>query len=196
MKKAIFTAKGTKPFLFHRFNIEALTNTKKPKDGTSGNNPSEWKETVWTEGTKLYVPAFYLHSAITQGAKFVKIGRGTVSKHVSSALTILDEKIYFNRQLPKPIEEMTGEDISRDSSDPIFLDIRGVSNPNTKGKNIRYRLGLSKDWEINVNIEWDDSIISKEQMKSSIEALGKLVGFSNGRTLGYGRFDLTKFEIL
>lgn len=195
MKKARFIAKGTKPFLFHRFNIESLTNTKKPKDGTSGNNPSEWKDTVWSEGTKLFVPAFYMHSAITAGAKFVKIGRGTVSKHVSSALTIIDERIYFNRELTKPIEEMSNEDISTDSSQPIYLDIRGVSNPNTKGKNVRYRLALSKDWEIKVEIEWDDSIISKDQMKSSIEALGKLVGFSNGRTLGYGRFDLTEFTI-
>lgn len=198
MKTAYFIATGKKPYLFHRFNIETITNQqKKPKEGSSGNNPSEWKETAHTDGTKLYIPGFYIHSAITAGAKFVKIGRGTVSKHVSSALNILDEKIFFiNRELPKPILELTNEEMSQDSNSPIFLDIRGVSNPNTKGKNIRYRLGLSSGWKIKVNFEWDDTIISKDQMKASIEALGKLVGLSNGRTLGYGRFDVEEFTII
>jgi hypothetical protein len=193
MKGATFTIKGLKPFLFHKFNIEAVTNTKKPKEGSSGNNPSEWKDTVFTEGRRLYIPSFYMQTAITAGGKFVKIGRGTVSKQICSALNILDERLYFNRELPKPIEDMTAEDLGTDSSKPIYIDIRGVSNPNTKGKNIRYRVALNPGWELTANIEWDDTIISTDQMKASIEALGKLVGLSNGRTIGYGRFEVKEF---
>lgn len=197
MKKAQFEIKGTKPILYHRFNLESITNTKKPKEGNTGNNPSEWKETVWHEGTKLYFPSFYMHSAIIAGGKHVKIGRGTLSKNIAACLTIEEEKLYLlNRELPKPIDELTNEILGTDSSKPVYLDIRGVSNPNTKGKNVRYRVAVSPGWEMKVKIEWDDTIASMQQVKECVVALGKYVGFSNGRTLGYGRFELVDFKII
>ena len=196
MKIAVIKIKGTKPFLYHRFNIETLTDTKKPKQGSTGNNPYEWKETIWEEDQRLYIPAIYLHSGITAGGKYIKVGRGTISKNVGSALTILDDKIYFNYKLPDKLEKLENENMSKDSSQNLFLDIRAVSNPMTKGKNVRYRLGLGHGWELEFKIEWDDSIISRDQMKGCIEAFGKLVGLSDGRSLGFGRFELLEFKIL
>lgn len=197
MKKATFEIEGKKPILYHRFNLESITNTKKPKEGTSGNNPNEWKETVWHDGQKLYFPSFYMHSAIIAGGKHVKIGRGTLSKNIAACLTICEEKLYLtNRELPMPMEDLTNENLGTDSSKPVYLDIRAVSNPNTKGKNIRYRVAVSAGWRMNIDIEWDDTIVSVQQVKSCIESLGKYVGFSNGRTLGYGRFELLDFKII
>lgn len=195
MKKCTFSVIGTKPFLYHKFNIEAITDTKKPKEGSSGNQPSEWKKTIWNEGKRLFVPGFYFLSAFTTAGKYVKIGRGTISKQVASAVTILDERVYFNRELPDELDNLDNNNISKDSSSPVYLDIRAVSNPNTKGKNIRYRLALSPGWEFEVAFMWDDSIISADQMKSTVEALGKLVGFSEGRTIGYGRFEITEWSV-
>lgn len=195
MKKVKLLIKGVKPFLYHKFNIESISSQNKIKEGTSGNNPSEWKNTFWHEEKKLFVPGSYFLPAITAGGKFVKVGRGTISPKIPSAITILDEKVYFNRELPDKLEYLTNDSIPHDSSAPIYLDIRGVSNPNTKGKNVRYRLALSPGWELQPTFLWDDTIISKDQLNNALEALAKLVGFSDGRTLGYGRFDIIDFDV-
>ena len=32
---------GTKPFLYHKFNIEEISSLSKVKEGSAGNNPAE-----------------------------------------------------------------------------------------------------------------------------------------------------------
>ena len=197
MKKAEFTLIGKKPFLFHKFNIESITDTKKPKEGGAGNSPSEWKTTLFADGKKLYIPGNYFFSSLVAGGKYVKIGRGTVSKNLAGTLEICNEKYYFlNRALPEKIEDLTNENIGVDSSKDIYLDIRMVSNPNTKGKNVRYRLALKAGWKINCSIAWDDSVISKDQIMRCAEAAGQFSGIGDARAIGYGRFTIDEFKII
>ena len=80
--------------------------------------------------------------------------------------------------------------MSKDSSRAVYLDIRGVKNPATKGKNVRYRLALSPGWETDVECEFDDTVISKEEFKRALEASGKFAGIGDARLIGHGRFEV------
>ena|SRR5271156_2202028 len=196
MKRAEFKIIGTKPYLYHKFNVECITNTKKPKEGNAGNNPNEWKDGIWEENKKLFIPDFYLFSCIVKGGKYIKVGRGTISKNLAGVLEICEPRFYINRELPKPLDELSIEDIGTDSSKDIYVDIRMVANPNTKGRNVRYRLALSPGWETKIVISWDGSVFSKDQIFNAVEAAGKWEGCGDGRAIGYSRFKVEDFEVL
>ena len=55
------------------------------------------------------------------------------------------------------------------SDNPVFLDIRGVMNPNTKGKNVRYRVACSIGWKTAFKFSFDDSVISQSQIKKVLQ---------------------------
>lgn len=194
MKIAHVKIKGIKPFLYHKFNIESLTNSSKPKEGTTGNNFNEWKTSFFSNGENLYMPSAYMFAALKNGSTNTKAGRGTIQKTFISAITLLEEKIYFNRKIWNKWEDLEWEDVPTDSSQPIYVDVRMVSNPNTKGKNVRYRLAMSAGWECSFSFEFDDSLISQAQVKKVCEDTGKLQGIADGRTLGYGRFEVVEIS--
>lgn len=195
MKEAVVEIEGLSSFLYHKFNIETLTNTKNPKEGSTGNSPHEWKAKIWNEKRKLYIPPIYIHSSISEGGKYIKVGRGNLLKYIRSSLTVLDQKIYFDRELPDDIENLNNENVSTNPEEPIYIDVRAVVNPMTKGKNVRYRLALAKGWKLKFKLAFDDSIVSKEQLKTATENAGTLSGIGDARTLGHGRFSVKKFTL-
>lgn len=173
--------------MFHKFSVDVLSKSK-PKSGSTGNDPEEWKTTIWNEGKKLYLPGFYFFSSLKEGGKYIKVGRGTISNKLISCMRVKTEKCYLNRELPDELDKI--DMISTDPGQPIYLDVRGVKNPATKGRNVRYRLALKSGWECGVEIEFDDTVISKDDMKRCIEAAGKFSGLGDGRNIGYGRFEI------
>lgn len=195
MKNLAFDLIGTSPFLYHKFNIENISNKSRPKSGSAGDNPEEWKTSVWCEGKKLYIPGNYLFSSIQAGGKYVKAGRGNISNRLAGCMRVVTEKFYLNVELPEDIEELSTENFTRDSSRRCYLDIRSVKNPMTKGRNVRYRVALSPGWGTSVEVEWDDTIISKDDMKRAIECAGKFSGVGDGRGIGLGRFDVANIKI-
>lgn len=195
MKKAKFTVRGTTIYLYHKFNLEALTNTKKPKEGSAGNNPAEWKTTAWIHDKQFFIPGYYFFSSIIQGGKYVKVGRGTISKQLPGIFSVLDERVMIDRFIPKDIEELELEDLGTDSSQNVFVDIRMVANPNTKGRNARYRIALRPEWRGTVHIEWDDTVFSKSQIHDALIAAGKYSGVGDGRAIGYSRYAVEDFEV-
>lgn len=188
MKKVEFKMVGKTPLLFNKFNIESVSKKVKTQSGSAGNNPEEWKNTVFTEGKLLYIPNYYVFSNLSEGGHYVKEGRGSIKKKLMGCLLIQQDKFFLNYQLPKNMDEMENEDISRDSSQNIYLDIRAVKNPMTKGKNVRYRVALCPGWETVISAEWDDTVISKDGIRQAIECAGKFVGIGDARLLGYGRY--------
>jgi hypothetical protein len=188
MKTIEYKMTGTTPFLFNKFKIENVSNKNKAKHGSAGNDPEEWKEKIWAEGVKLFVPAYYVFGSVSEGAHYVKEGKGSIKKKLMGCLLVKGEKFYLNYELPKAIEKIETEDLTRDSSKDVYLDIRAVKNPMTKGKNVRYRLGMRPGWFLHVMLEWDDTILSKDNIKNAIEHAGKFVGIGDGRLLGHGRY--------
>lgn len=196
MKKVFVKITGVKSFLFHKFNIEVLQQLSKVKTGSAGNDPEEWKTSFFHNDGKLYIPSSYINSALKNGSVNTKAGRGTLQKSWISAVQVEEETIYFNREIFPNWEETTIEEAPKDSTNPVYVDIRMVANPNTKGRNVRYRLALSPGWELNFHLIIDDEILSMAQVKKVIQDTGKLQGIADGRTLGYGRFELDEFEIM
>ena len=188
-KSITVSVEGTRPLLFHRFNVDVLDTQRKAKTGSAGNNPEEWRNTFFcTDKNQLYLPGLYFFVCIKAGAAYTKVGRGTIQKKVSATLQVDDEFVLLDRFLSDIPENIKAEDLPRTSIHPIYLDIRGVNNPVSKGKNVRYRLGCSSGWNATFTISWDPSIVSEEVMKNVVEDAGTLIGVGDGRTLGFGKF--------
>lgn len=185
---------GTKPLIFHKFNIECISNLSKVKSGSAGNDPEEWRNGFFSDENRLYLPGTYFVSCFRNGSVHTKVGRGTIQKSWMSAVQVEDEKIYLNRCMPDKWQDMSTADFPKDSSSPVYLDVRMVSNPNTKGRNVRYRIALSPGWKCELNLMIDDTIVSKEIVKKVIDDTGKLQGIADSRTLGYGRFNVEEIE--
>jgi len=196
MKTIEFKITGKTAFMFNKFNVENVSNKSKIKSGSAGNDPDEWKAKTICDGKKLYIPGYYVFSCLGEGGAYVKEGRGSIKKKLMGCLLINTPKFYLDRELPKEMEELEVDDISKDSSQPIYLDIRAVKNPMTKGKNVRYRLALCPGWSTTVLAEWDDTIISRDALRQSIEAAGKFVGIGDARVLGYGRFQCEDIKFI
>lgn len=182
--------KGIKPLLYHCFSIEALSIGRQEKTGIAGNNPDEWKRTFkTTENGQFYLPFTYAFSCALNGAKMYRKGKGTYQRDVSSTLEIIEEKILLNRFMPEDILNNTHED-------DVYIDVRGVNNKNSRGsKNIRYRVCLNPGWEGEFTMRFDNTIIGVDLMEQIIIDGGKFSGFGDGRSIGFGKFIITKFEI-
>lgn len=195
MKNVKFKIKGTKPLMIHKFNIETVRSLTKVKTGSAGNDPEEWKETFFEKNNQIYLPASYWFSCFKAGSVHSKVGRGTLQKTFIAGVIILDEITLLNRKIPENWREMTFEEFGLDSSKPVYIDVRGVMNPNSKGRNVRYRICCSPGWETEVNMSFDETIISMAHVKKVVEDSGKLIGMADGRTLGYGRFEIINVDI-
>ena len=143
MAKNILTAKvtikGVRPIFWHRFGPDALPLEKQEKTGVAGNDPEEWKKTVTaTSDGQLYVDPSYIFGCLRDGAKYTKKGRGSIQTLVVATLQVTDNLILFDRYLPDGLNSLKD-----DPTQPVYLDIRGVRNPSTKGRNVRYRVAAS-----------------------------------------------------
>lgn len=191
MKKSIsITIRGVKPLLMHAFR-EDVFDKKKAKSGSVGNNPDEWKGTViMDEERKLYLPNSYLFAPIRESGKYTKIGRGNIVKHIASTLEVSPDKIYVvdanGQQLIVPEDDK----ITRETTSPVYLDVRSVVNPMTKGRNLRYRVASAPGWTATFVVTWDDSVLSVAQMQQSIKDAGVMCGTGCGRAIGFGRFEV------
>lgn len=86
--------------------------------------------------------------------------------------------------------------LTKDSTLPVYLDVRSVKKPSTKARNIRYRVAISNGWKANFSITWDKSLINREQMHAVLIHAGTLVGLGDGRSIGFGRFEVEDIEFM
>jgi len=188
--------RGTRPLFWHVFGPESLPLEKQERAGVAGNNPEEWRKTVlFTKEGQLYLRPDYVFSCLRDAARYTKKGRGSIMKYVAATLQVTDDRILivdrfipnFNGGLPK--EMPTDPDL------PVYLDIRGVRNPSTKARNVRYRVTCSPGWETSFNLLWDCTIVDRGQMQAVTIDAGRLVGLADGRSIGMGRFDVVEFAI-
>jgi hypothetical protein len=189
--KSRITVKGTKPILFHTFPIDTLS-TGKTRSGSVGKDEEEWKSTVLMTGNRqLYVMGCYLTGAIKSAGKLIKVGKSNMMKKIESCLECLDQVVLLE-DLFVPEESL----LTKSALDPVYIDVRSVVNPSTKGRNLRYRVAAKAGWKLSSVIEWDDSLVSKENMKECVTNAGLYEGIGDGRRIGFGRFTLISFEIL
>jgi len=188
--KATVTLIGKRPILFHGFSIDTIALEKRERTGVAGNDPEEWKRSVLkTTNNQLYLDSSYIFGCFRDGGKHIKSGRGSIQTKVASTLLVLDETILLDRFLPEESE------LTTDKTQPVYLDIRSVKNPTTKARNVRYRIAASQGWKVTFKIEWENTVVSREQMHSVIDSAGSFVGLGDGRSIGFGRFTVEQFEI-
>ena len=182
--------RGRRPLLQHHFTPEALSKEKKERNGPPGNEPDEWKKTCMvTKKNQLYIPGTYVFGMLRDAAKYTKKGKGSLQALMAATLQVEDDVLLLDRFLPK-----SGPD--NDKQAPVYIDVCGVRNPSTKGRNVRYRLAASPGWNLTFTILWDKTIISRDEMRAVLNDAGTLTGLADGRNIGYGRFDVVSFQEL
>jgi hypothetical protein len=198
--------RGTRPLWQHRFGPEALPIHPREKNGVAGNDPEEWRMTCMIDAQgRPYVHDTYLFATIRDGGRYIKRGRGNLVSLIAATLQVIDEIIlvsnrfwpgYENGNAMTPFDPQKAEPPPTDPALPLYLDIRGVRNPSTRNRNIRYRIALSPGWEMQFTIRFDKSIVSREQMHSVLIQAGDLTGIGSGRAVGKGRFEVMAFREL
>lgn len=185
------TIKGLRPLLWHHFGPDALPLEKQEKTGVAGHDPEEWKKTVLvTKDNQLYIEAAYIFACVRDGARYTKKGRGSIQSAVSATLQVTDTRILIDRYLPETIAELVNQ-----VDEPVYLDVRSVRNPSTKGRNIRYRVATAPGWTIVFNLMWDKTIVSRQELNAAVIDAGRFSGLGDGRNIGFGRFTVESFEL-
>jgi hypothetical protein len=179
---------GTRTMLWHHFGPDAIPLEKGEKTGVAGNDPEEWKRTVLvTPERQLYVEPSYVFATVRDGSSYTKKGRGSIQKAVVATLQVVDDRVLIDRYLPE--EPEANPELS------VYIDVRMVRNPTTKARNVRYRVAAAKGWKANFGLLWDKTVVSRAEMEASVRDAGKLCGLSNGRNIGFGRFDIVSFQV-
>jgi hypothetical protein len=191
MAHAQVTISGTRPLLFHHFGPETIpADGRRERAGVAGNNPDEWRKTVLVlpDTRQLYVLPGYLFGSLRDGARHTPRKRGTLQSYVAATLHILDSRILLDRTLPE-------EPLPTDPNAPVYLDIQSVRNPATRARNVRYRVAVAPGWTCRFGMTWDRTIVSTAEMEAVAHDAGRLCGIGDGRSIGYGRFEVTRFML-
>jgi hypothetical protein len=184
------TIQGTRTLLWHAFGPHAIPLEKQERTGVAGNDPDEWRKTVlFDPATRhLFLPSIAVFSCLREAGKHTKRGRGTLMADVGATLQILDDQVFVDRSLP--------DEPTTDDTQPVYIHVASVRNPNTKGRNVRYRIATQPGWQATFTLLWDKTIVSRPQMEAVLQDAGRLVGLGDGRAIGYGRFVVTAFALV
>jgi hypothetical protein len=192
--RAEVSIKGTRPLLWHHFGPDALPLEKQERTGVAGNDPSEWKKTVlMTDDRRLYLKPTYIFGCLRDGARHTSRKRGTLQPFVAATLQLDDDIIFIERN--GEVLKVPAEPIPTDPTLPVFMDIQSVKNPSTRARNVRYRIATSSGWEAKFHIQWDATIVSRNEMNAVAIDAGRFCGLADGRSIGYGRFEVTAFAV-
>lgn len=189
---AILTARasivGTRPILWHRFGPDSIPLEKQERTGVAGNDPEEWRKTVLVDRDgRLYLEPTYIFGCLVNGARYTKKGRGSIQASVAATLQVMDDRIYVDRTLPA--------EPTMDPDQPVYIHVASVRNPQTRGRNVRYRVCANTGWRATFRIMWDGTMVSRQVMKNVLEDAARFVGLADGRAVGYGRFAVEAFEV-
>lgn len=187
---AFVTIRGVRPLLWHHFGEDAIPLERQERTGVAGNDPEEWKKTYLAlPSGALYIQGTQVFSSIRDGAKHVKKGaRGSIQADLSSTLQVEEDVVEVGRRMPQ------GE-LPRDPTAEVYLDVRSVRNPNTRSRNVRYRVATRTGWVGGFHITWDRIIIPRDQMREALRFAGQLAGIGDGRAVGFGRYEVVSFEV-
>lgn len=192
MTNNILTASVTvtciRPLLWNAFTPDAIPLTKQERSGVAGNDPEEWrKKALLTSQGVLYLESTYIFGCLRDGAKHSKKGRGSLQPLLVATLQVADDRVLTNRTMPAHL--------NTDPEQAVYLDVRSVKNPGTKARNVRYRVAAAPGWQASFRIEWDCTVISRQEMEAIAIDAGRLVGLGDGRAIGFGRFTVTDFTV-
>jgi hypothetical protein len=191
--QAQVTITGIRPLLWHRFGLDALPIEKKARSGVAGNDPDEWRKTVLATKTgQLYIEPTYVFGSLRDGARLIPYRKGSLQSVVVSALQVKETRILIDRSLPKGDLRQ----LIQAEDQPVYLDVRGVRNPATHARNVRYRVAASPGWRASFTLSWENTLLSENQVRAVLNDAGQFKGVGDGRNIGFGRFRVTTFKLI
>lgn len=186
---------GTRPLLWHHFGIDAIPLQKQETEGVAGHNPGEWRKTVlMTSDRQLFIYNTYVFSCIRAAAPFIKRGK-SLQIAVSATLQIAEEMILIADRFVPEDPELIERGKLVEKLPPVFVYVEGVKNPSTGRRNIRYRVAAASNWICQFTLHWDKTVLSRAEMEALCLTAGQFVGLGDGRTIGFGRFDVKSFDV-
>ncbi len=161
----------------------------------AGHNPNEWRKTVlMTPDRQLFIYSTYVFSCIRAAAPFIKRGK-SLQIAVSATLQIEEEVILMSDRFVPQEPELIERSQTFKELPPVYIYVEGVKNPSTGRRNIRYRVAAAPEWKCQFTLNWDKTVLSREEMEALCLTAGQFVGLGDGRTIGFGRFDVTSFIV-
>lgn len=196
---------GSRALFFHSAGEDMIPLAKQEMTGVAGNDPWTWcKTTPITPEDQLFLDPTQIFATIRDGARHIKVKRGSLMPLVVATLQIVDDMILVDRFLPAEAAEFVRskgkvghplEVLTTDQTAPVYLDIRKGKNPNTKSAMIIYRAAASPGWHVSFTLLWDRTVVSQQQMEAALHDAGELEGVGGGRKIGKGRFTHTSFQV-
>ncbi len=174
-KKVQVTIRGISALLMHAFPLEPLVAPeKKPPEEQAEHAAYRDPDTE-----QLYIPGVNLQRALVAGATYSKgKGRATLQKPVAACVIVNPERILLG------VKEFA-------------IDSRRVVIKATLGSIIRHRPRLNT-WEVSFEIEFDDNMLTENEVKTILDDTGKRVGlldFRPEKKGPFGRFMVTHWEV-
>lgn len=171
---------GTAPILFHRWNCESVESKSKAKKGSAEKKSDDVESYVYrNEQGELCIPGEYLRGAIIGAARYQQDPRSPRK----SAMDLFKATIVSLTPLAS-LGVKTWD----------FLDKRRVVIQ--RNAITRSRPAMAEGWKtqfiLMVNLP---EYVDQHLLNSTIQAAGKLIGLGDFRP-SFGRFNLTKFEVL
>lgn len=171
---------GRSAILMHRFPLEPVKAIEKK----SVANQAEISAYRIPEGQpnagNLYVPAVAVQRTFINGAAFSKgKGRSSLQKTAAACMMVTPEYLDLKTKT-------------------YVIDSRPIVNPTTKGRIIRHRPRLD-EWKIELELEFDPTLLSDEQVRTIVDDSCSRVGFLDFRPAckgPFGRADVTSWEIV
>ena len=180
---------GTRPLLFNRFGPDSIPLVKAERTGVAGNDPEEWtRRTCWNEKRQLYLEAPAVFASIRDGGIYTKKGRGSIQPLIVATLQVIESLILIDRFLPEG-------SVPKDPCAPVYLDARGVRMARGP-RNVRYRLAASPGWTAMFHLTWDKTVLGRRELYAACIDAGRYAGIGDGRKIGFGRYDVAKFEVM
>lgn len=176
MKNVSCTIKGISPLLMNKFPLEPVEGI----DKASKEEQAEYVAYRHPQTKHLYVPGVAVYRCMVNAALYSKgKGRASLQKTVAGCVFITPEMI----------------DLGVDSYE---IDTRPVVNPTTRGRIIKHRPRIEK-WQITFDIEYDNVILTIDQVKKVVVDAGQRVGlldFRPEKKGPFGRFVISKWEVV
>jgi len=164
---------GISALLMHRFPLEPI----EAIDKKSKEDQAEIGAYRTPDG-KLYVPSVAMQRALVNAASYSKgKGRATLAKIAAACIMISPEYLILAPQ-------------------KYTIDARAVVIKATGGRIVRYRPRFDK-WKLSFNLEYDDTLLTNEQVRKIVDDCGQRVGildFRPEKKGPFGRFMVTKWE--
>lgn len=168
LENAKVTIEGTSALLMHRFPLEEIEAIeKKPKE-----EQAEIAAYRDPDG-KLYVPSVCIQRSFIGAATYQKFkGNLTLMKPAAACLLVTPERVLL---------------LSNKGNPGYTIDSRAVVIPRTKGRIIRHRPRID-EWKLRFELEWDDTLLKKEQVRRIVDDAGKRTGLLDFRPATKGPF--------